>query len=261
MKLKKFEVKSGGKFTPDTTGPVVIDFTKSNMVSLGADQEAGKTTILELFLIACGQLGGEKAIEALKNKSNDKIDLDFSFTGNDRSNYEVNVSKSRILLKKDGQVTGAPKELLRQMLGVVGVSPMDIKNDSIENIVKWLAMYSTRGVDEFVAGMAKLKVGIKASKKTRADANRSVKGLREYLAGEGYLDDKFQIIEKSWTDSEKKYKTEPNIKKLSDELTAAGLESDKIIRGEEKLKQLKLDNLKPLLSKEGHKVIVRKPDF
>lgn len=232
MKLKKFQVNHGGKFNPDGTGPVVIDFTKSNMVALEADQEAGKTTILELFLMACGQMGGADAVAALKNKDTDKIDVDFSFTGNDRAAYDVNVSKSRIQVKRDGEMQGSPKDLLKKMLGVVGVSPMEIKNKDIDDIVKWLATYSTRGVEEFVKGMEKLKLGIKASRKTRADANRSVKGLRQYLTDEGYLDDKYQVIEKTWTASETRFKIKPDVKKISAELEEAGKKSDAYIKYE-----------------------------
>lgn len=237
MKLKEFKISAGGKFTPDS--PIVIDFTKSKMIGATGDQETGKSTLLDLFLMACGQLGGEEVIKALKNKHTGTIDVDFSFVGNDRADYEVRLTKSKIEVKREGEVMGSPKELLRQMLGVVGVSPMGIKNAPIEDIVKWLASYSTRSAEEFEKEMTKIKDGIKKAKKARAEANKEVKGKKEYLAGEGFINEKGELVEKKWKDSETKYAKEPDINELSKKLTLAGNKSDKYIENESKVNSQK----------------------
>lgn len=233
MRLKEFKISAGGKFTPDS--PIVIDFTKSKMIGATGDQETGKSTLLDLFLMACGQLGGEEVIKALKNKHTGTIDVDFSFVGNDRADYEVRLTKSKIEVKREGEVKGSPKELLRQMLGVVGVSPMEIKNAPIEDIVKWLASYSTRSAEEFEKEMNKIKNGIKDAKKDRAAANNSTKGLRNFLKGEGIIDETDEFVEKKWAENETKFKVKPDIDKLSGELKAAGGKSDKFIQFETKL--------------------------
>lgn len=239
MKLKKFTINSGGKFSTDTTGSVVIDLS-SKMVGITGDQELGKTTILELFLMACGQLGGKEAVEALKNKDTGKIDLDFSFVGNDRADYDVKVTKSGMTVKREGEPTkGGPKELLKSLLGVVGVSPMEIKNAPIEEIVKWLASYSTRSAEEFEKDMRKIKDKIKEAKRARAEANKSAKGIRLYLADEGYMDDAGNLIESKWKEAEKMKAVD--IAALSKQLDDAGKKSDKYIKGEERLKTLRED--------------------
>lgn len=232
MKLKEFKVNSGGKFNPNA--PVVIDFSQSKLVSATGDQGTGKTTLLELFLMACGQLGGEKVIEQLKNKDNDKIDIELSFVGNDRATYEVKVTKSQFKLIRDGEELKSPKDLLKSLLGVVGVSPMEIKNGSIDEIVKWLSSYSTRSAEEFEKDMVKLKEGIKKAKSGRAAANKEAKGIRVYLNNEGYADEKGELIEKAWTAAEKEYSEKPDIDELSRKLTAAGNKSDKFVENQTK---------------------------
>lgn len=234
MKLKQFKINSGGKFTPQA--PIVIDFSKSKMVGLKGDQETGKTTVEELLLMTLGQLGGQDVIDALKNRGNGTIDTEFQFEGKDRADYDIKLKNGRLTLKREGQPTpGGPQALIKSLLGVVGVSPLEIKNEPIEKIVKWLASYSTKSAEEFEKDMLKIKNGIKESKRVRAEANKSVKGLREYLFGEGYVDEKGDLIEKAWKKSETDFKEKPNVDKLSAELKAAGDKSDKFIQFETKL--------------------------
>lgn len=236
MKLKQFTINSGGRFNPDTTGPVVIDFSKSKMIGFTGDQETGKSTVLELFLMACGQNGGDEVIAKLKNKDNEELDVELSFIGKDKAEYEVRVKNGRISVKRDGESKTGPVALLKQQLGIVGVSPMAIKDAPIEKIVKWLAGYSNRGAEEFEKEMNKLKDGIKKAKKSRADANRSVKGIKEYLNSEGYVNDKGDLIESKWKESETKFKKKVDIKDVSTRLDKAEKDADKYLRAEEKLK-------------------------
>lgn len=237
MKLKEFKINHGGKFNIDTTGPFVCYFD-TKKVGLTGDEEAGKTTALSLFEVVVGQLGGEKALEALRNKESGKIDLDLKFVGNDRAEYTVRVTNSQFIVARNGEEQKSPKEFLRQVFGVVGTSPMKIKDAPIEEIVRWLASYSTRGVDEFEKEMLKIKNNIKLAKKGRAEANKVVKAVREYLISEGYADESGQIIEKKWVDSEKRFAKKVDIKALSSKLDEIGKRSDRLIQAESKLKQL-----------------------
>lgn len=237
MKLIKFVVNSGGKFNPDKTGPAIIDFSKSKFIGATGDQGVGKSTLLELFLMACGQNGGDEVVEQMKNRDSGEINLELSFVGKDRANYDVRVKNGTITVKREGErVTGGPVAMLKQQLGVVGTSPMEIKNAPIEKIVKWLASYSPTSAEDFEKKMLKIKNGIKNYRKVRADANRSAKGAKEYLVGEGYVNDNGDLIEKEWLESEKTYKTEPKVKEVSAKLDAASIAADKYLRAEEKLK-------------------------
>lgn len=235
MKLIKFTINSGGKFNPDKSGPLVIDFSKSKMIGATGDQGVGKSTLLELFLMACGQNGGDEVVEQMKNRDSGEINLELSFVGKDRANYDVRVKNGTITVKREGErVSGGPVALLKQQLGVVGTSPMEIKNAPIEKIVKWLASYSPTSAEDFEKKMLKIKNGIKAYRKARADANRSAKGAKEYLSSEGFIDQTGEISEKKWTENEKKYAKEPDINELSKKLTAAGKKSDSFIENESK---------------------------
>ena len=229
MKLKEFKVNSGGKFNPDS--PVVIDFTQSNFVKLEGDNKLGKTTLLELLLFGCGQLSGKDIVDKLKNKENDKIDVELSFIGKDRKSYEVKATKSAFKLMYEGESLPSPLSKMKEVLGVVGVSPMEIKNKPLKEIVKWLASYSNKNPEEFALKLDKLKKDIKSAITSRADANRTVKGLNEYLNSESLFI--------NWEDSEKKYKTPVDTKSLSLKLDEAGKKSDKLLQAETKLKQLK----------------------
>lgn len=235
MKLKKFVINSGGKFNPAKNGPVVIDFSKSKMVGATGDEAAGKSTLLDLFLMACGQNGGTKVVEALKNKDNDEIDVDLSFVGNDKSDYEVKVKDGRLTIKKDGEKQSSPGELIREQLGIVGANLSSLKNADIDTIVKELSKFSPVSPEQFNKKMKEFKDGQKKAKETRATANKGAKGAGQFLYEEGYADDKGELIEKAWVEAEKKYAKEPDIADLSKKLKAAGDKSDKFIENKSKV--------------------------
>jgi len=244
MKLKKFVVNSGGKFNPDTTGPVVIDFSQSKMVGLTGDEGEGKSTILELFKMAAGQNGGEKIIEALKNKDNSAIDLELDFVGNDKADYQIKIKDGNITVRKEGEIKRSGEvSLLKDQLGIIGTSPLPFKNGVVGELVKWIAPFSKLGADEFEAQMAKCKKDQKGAKDARAAANKEAKGLRQQLVAEGYMTSKGEVIEKAWTASETKYKKKVDIKEVSARLETAGKDSDKYIRAEEKVKQSRLKKI------------------
>src|SRR5687768_9266816 len=134
MKLKEFKINHGGKFNAETTGPFVCYFD-TKKTGLTGDEGAGKTTVLQLFEVVVGKLGGEEALESFRNRDSGKIDLDLKFIGNDRAEYAVRVTNSQFIVTMDGDKQDSPKELLRKALGVVGTSPMAVKNEPIEEIV------------------------------------------------------------------------------------------------------------------------------
>lgn len=236
MKLKQLEVNAFGGINPDA--PVVIDFTNSKFIKVEGDNGVNKTSLLNSLLVACGHLSKDN--KNFVNNDSKKIDINFSFVGKDRREYAVRCTKSTFNLSYEGESIPEPVSMMKQLLGVVGVSPMDIKNSKLSVIIKWLASYSNKSPEEFEATMLKLKNGIKQYADARAIANKSYKALVEYLTEEPLF--------VNWADSEKKYAKPIDIDKLSKDLKKAGDESDKVIRGEERLVQLKFK--KPLLEVE-----------
>jgi hypothetical protein len=227
MKLKTLEVNAFGAINPNS--PVIIDFTESKFVNVTGDQGLGKTTLINALLVACGQLSKDN-----KNFVNDdtgKIDINFEFVGKDRCNYSVRCTKSKFELTYDGEALPEPVTKMKELLGVVGVSPMTIKNEKLNIIVKWLSTYSNKSPEEFEKELAKHKDNRKKAMDTRAAANKSYKALKETLENDPMYND--------WEGSEKRYAQEVDIKDLSKQLQEAGNKSDKYIRAEERVKSLK----------------------
>lgn len=228
MKLKKLEVTAFAGINP--LSPVILDFTQSKFIEVTGDNGTGKTSLLNALLVACGQLSHTgKDGKNYINQDSDKIDIKFSFVGKDRYNYDVSCTKSQFKLSYEGEAVAEPISKMKELLGVVGVSPMDIKNAKVSEIVKWLSSYTNKSPEEFDKEMRKLKEGTKTAKESRASANKIYKAMKEYLEGEP--------MAQNWEESEKKYAEEPDIKTLSAQLKTAGDKSDKYIRAEEKLKQ------------------------
>lgn len=227
MKLKQLEVKDFAGI--NNNSPVIIDFSNSKLVTVEGDNGVGKTSVLNSLLVACGQLSKEN--KNFVNNDSKKIDINFSFVGKDRLNYEVRCTKSTFTLTYEGESLPEPISKMKELLGVVGVSPMEIKNKPLKDIIKWLSNYSNKSAEEFEAQMLKIKNGIKQSTQTRAEANKSFKAINEYLNEEPMFN--------NWEESEKKYAKPVDMEKLSAELKKAGDASDLVIRGEERLKSLK----------------------
>jgi len=226
MKLKKLEVTAFAGINPQS--PVVLDFTQSKWITASGDNAVGKTSLLNALLVACGQLSKDN--KDFINQDSNKIDIDFSFVGKDNCNYEVKVTKSSFKLMYDGVAQPEPISKMKQLLGIVGTSPMEVKHKPLKDIVRWIAQYSNKSPEEFEKQLLKLKEGIKKSKESRASANKIAKAMKEYLEGEQMYND--------WEESEKTYKDKPDLQKLSTELKVAGDKHDKFLRAEEKVKHL-----------------------
>lgn len=227
MKLKKLEVKAYAGINP--ASPVVIDFSESNFVKAAGDNGAGKSSLLNALLTACGQLSKDDKNKI--NRESGKIDIDMDFIGNDRLTYHVRCTKSVFQLTYAGEVVPEPITKMKELLGVVGVSPMIIKEAKLTDIIKWLASYSNKNAEEFEKKILKFKDNIKEAETARADANRSLKGLNEYLDNEQMFID--------WEDTEKRFKVKPDLDRISAELDVASKNSDKYLRADERLKSLK----------------------
>lgn len=227
MKLKKFEVTAFGGISP--ASPVVIDFSQSKFITSKGDNGVGKSSLLNAFLVGCGAISHTgKEGKNFVNLDSDKIDVKFEFVGKDRGNYFVRCTKSRFELLYEGEAVAEPITKMKEILGVVGISPMEIKNGKVQEIVKWLSSYTNKNVEDFESEMYKHKQNIKAAQQTRADANRSLKGLNEFLNSESMF--------KNWEESEKRYTKKVDIQALSRQLDEAGKKSDQFLQAETKLK-------------------------
>lgn len=229
MKLKSLEVNSFAGINPNS--PVIIDFTDTKWITASGDMGVGKTSLLNALLVACGNLShtGKEGKNFINNETN-KIDINFDFVGNDRCNYNVRCTKSSFTLTYDGEVVSEPITKMKELLGVAGVSPMEIKNKPLKDIVRWLAGYSTKSAEEFEADLTKFKNGIKIARESRAAANKSLKALNEYLDGE--------YMFKDWEGSEKKY-VFVDTAKISKEFTEISGQRDTLLQAETKLTNLK----------------------
>lgn len=230
MKLQKLEVNSFAGINPKS--PIVLDFTESRWITASGDFGTRKTSLLNALLVATGALShtGEKGKNFVNNDS-DTIDINLHFVGKDKLNYVVRCTKSRYELKYDGKGIPEPLTKMKELLGVVGTTPMPIKNGRLSDIIRWLASYSNSSAEEFETRLAKLKDGIKKSKQSRAEANKIAKAMKEYLENEDMYND--------WEGSEEKYSEEPNLKELSSKLQAARTKTEMYVRNEAKVNGIK----------------------
>lgn len=248
MKLKRLEINSFGGIHPDS--PVVIDFTQSHLVVASGDFGLCKTTLLNALLVACGQLSKDN--KAFLNKDSGKIDLNFSFVGKDRCNYEVRCTKSAFTLKYDGVAVAEPISKMKELLGVAGTSPMEMKFKPLKDIVKWLASYSSKNAEGFDGLLVKYKEGIKKAAESRATANKVLKGIDEYLNSEEMF--------LNWEESDKKYVIRPDIKALSAEMETAREKSDNLAKAEVKLiqynaRKIEIERQLAVLNKELNETV------
>lgn len=229
MKLLSYRVGAGGQFTPETSVYIVFEPGKSAKVT--GDNRCGKSTIVDLLLLNTATLGGDDLIKKLVNKDTGTLDAELEFIGNDRLKYKTRITKSQFILEYEGEKLPEPKEKTRQLLGAVGVSPMAIKNAPLEEVVKWLAGYTTRGVDEYQKEYRRIKDGTKRYKEARAAANKQYKALQGTIGEE--------VTEQAWQRNEAKFGKTKDIKALSAKLDEVGKRSDNLIKAETKLKEYK----------------------
>jgi DNA repair exonuclease SbcCD ATPase subunit len=225
MKLKRLAVGAFGGIHLES--PIVVDFSNSNSVVLSGDMGTGKTSMLNSLLVACGHLSKDENDKQFVNNESGKIDIDFEFVGKDRRNYQVRCTKSSFKLIYEGESVPEPISMMKQLLGVVGVSPMEIKTAKVSEIIKWLAAYTSKSAEDFETTLRKHKDAIKEARATRAEANKSAKGLGEFLENEPMFHE--------WEKSEKKYAKEIDLADLSAQMSEARKLSERYMLAEAKL--------------------------
>lgn len=229
MRLISYKLGAGGQFTPETS--VFIQFEPKKAVKVAADNATGKTTLVDMLLLNLAAEGGDDLIKRLVNKQTGKLEGELEFIGKDRLKYKTRITKSQFILEYEGENLPSPKEKTRELLGAVGVSPMEIKTAPIDTVVKWLAAYTTKGVEEYTRQLEKNKDGIKRFKDSRAAANKQCKAIKELISD--------HITEQAWKGNEAKFGRKIDIKELSAKLETARKKSDNYIKAETKLKEFK----------------------
>lgn len=231
MKIEFISVNSFGGIHPKA--PIVVDLSQGRFVVATGDNGVNKSSFINSCLLACGALGAPdtKDNKRFVNNETKKLEVDMEFIGNDKFKYHVRCTKSVFSLTYEGENIPEPLTKMKELLGVVGISPMDIKNKSLKDQVKWLAGYTNKNVEEFEKQMDKHKANAKNSATARADANRSAKGLKEFLNNEDLFLD--------WENSEKTYAKKIDLEKLSKKLDEVGKNSDAYIKAETGLKAIK----------------------
>jgi energy-coupling factor transporter ATP-binding protein EcfA2 len=227
MYFKKIEVKDFGGI--NNHAPVVIELGKKAIVDVTGDAGAGKSSFLNAILVATGNLSKDNS--KFVNNDTNNLELDIDFVGKDKLNYHLRATKSQFKLTYEGENLPEPVTKLKELIGVVGVSPMDIKNKPLKEQMKWIASYANIDEASFEKKMDKIKADIKTAQESRAIANREYKALKITLEESDLYN--------NWEASEKKYAKKTDISKLSEELKAAGDASDKLLQAETKLKSYK----------------------
>lgn len=182
--LKQLEAKSFMGI--DSSSPIIIDFSKAkknqNVVKLTGDQGTRKTSTITALMYL---LGAAFNIDQknFKNLNDDTIDLSLDFEHNGEK-YKAEVKGTRFSLKsfvKEKWIPESqPKELIRKMVGPLGVSPMFLKEMAGKKQIQWFK--DMFGTDENSSKKeVKLVSDINELFENRREANRTIKNLRGSL--------------------------------------------------------------------------------
>jgi hypothetical protein len=200
FKLKSVTTKSFMGISQDDPLVVTLPETKKTQVPitvLKGNQGTRKTSLLTSIALALGA-AFKVNIDQFKNLKDEAIDIEV--LGEDLETGEecqILVSESRTILKKrigDGKFSNmsSPKELIRQMAGPLGVSPMFLKEVEGKKQIQWFKDAFSSD-DEASKKELKLVENLKKKVEDRKETNREIKSLK------GWLDesDMFQHYEKN----------------------------------------------------------------
>jgi hypothetical protein len=230
LTLRSVDVHSFGGINKEN--PIVLDLTQANkegknIIVAEADQAKGKSSWLAgLIYLASGWL--QHKLDSYVNKKDNTISLD-QIVERNGTKYKIKATKSRFTVerffeyptelekqkkKEDGQWVNQdnPKTLLKELIGIIGVSPMALKDMKPKDQMKWmreLAGFS----DEAEQEEEKLKGAFKTAYDSRTDANREYNRLKTTLAANELFN--------NWEASEKIYSEEKTIEDAKKKLDEA----------------------------------------
>jgi len=190
LKLLKFQVESFAKI--DKSKPVVIVWGDNHVATLEADQEQGKTSVIKAFESLCGLPMPDNAINKVDN--NRKTSLEFEKNG---KKYAVTITKTRfeveLMVENDKWAKlSSPKNVLLDVLGPVGVSPMFLKDFDGKKQIEWLRSFYSPSAEEI-----ELEKELEVRYKSAYDGRRDAK--KEYLKYEKlFKESPYNIERESW---------------------------------------------------------------
>lgn len=229
--LKKFEANAFKGI--DSSSPVVIEFPKNkNVIKVKGNEGTGKTSTIEALMYL---MGAEFNVDmkSLRNLE-EGIDTKLEFERNG-STYKIEANSTRVSLKeliKDKWVPeNSPKELIRSTFGVLGVSPLFLRELAGKKQIQWLK--DTFGSDEEASKKEqKVVAQIDEVFNGRREVNRSVKAVRGWLDSNDLYND-YQTSQERFKNT---VKAETHKKRLSD----LGLKKTEYDKNKQGLEMLKL---------------------
>ena len=229
--LKKFEAAAFKGI--DSHNPVVIEFPKNkNVIKVKGNEGTGKTSTIEALMYLMGAQFNVD-MKSLRNLE-EGIDTNLEFEHNG-SKYKIEANNTRVSLKElvgeKWVPENSPKELIRSMFGVLGVSPIFLRELAGKKQIQWFK--ETFGGDE-EASKKELKVvsQINSVFDGRREVNRSVKAVKGWLDSNELYND----YETSQEKFKKPISAEKEQKRIK-ELAAKKSEYDKNKQGLQYLNQ------------------------
>lgn len=190
LRFISYSAEAYGGITEDTA--VVVTFPRDkNLLGFSGDQGKNKTSAMNAAIELFGGPEAENAINSMSNKKS--ATLVFEETKNNLR-YMVKIQKSKFSLEQiteteDGKLRTAelkkPKELLRSLIGPLGINLMELKEMKPAQQIKWVRDLSKLS-DEQVLQEQRIKTGIKTSGDGRKDVNRDMIRIRTGLVAAGY---------------------------------------------------------------------------
>lgn len=178
--LKKFEANAFKGI--NSSNPLVIEFPKNkNVVKVKGNEGTGKTSTIEALMYLMGAQFNVD-MKSLRNLD-EGIDTKLEFEHNG-STYKIEANTSRIslkeLIKEKWVPENSPKEMIRSTFGVLGVSPIFLRELAGKKQIQWLK--DTFGNDEEASKKEqKVVAQIDSVFSGRREVNRSVKSVKGWL--------------------------------------------------------------------------------
>lgn len=219
--------------------PVVLEFPpvakntkKRPITKLTGDQELGKSSLIHFLLHALCQRFGMKKQELVNLESNE-MQGEIEFSQNDQT-WKVVVTKTtfklfRLMEVEDEKAwipVGEEVLKLKQLVGNVAISPIELKTSEGAKQVDWLFKMLNVPPD-IVEASADLGRKISEVTKVRASANKDRVFLQTALSQEPLYN--------NWEESEATYKEEKTLDKLQAKLRTADAKRGRLVEGRERV--------------------------
>ena len=221
--------------------PIIISFPDGyRFLKAEGDQGTCKTSTIEALK---SLLGANIAPNAINNEDNDKNALS-RFVGRDGLLYQTKITKTTFTLenivtddngepildkgKERTREEKKPKSLIKQLIGPIGIGPMELKNMDSASQVVWLQSHSTKDEAEIKAKQDEISAKAKTAYDIRTNVNRDIKKLDAVINTSDYF-----VNKEDWN---QKFNAIGSKEQLNKDFEDKKEVADKYIRAEERLK-------------------------